>query len=949
MDGSRQNRHARDTQHKYGSTDPIRDQVLYLQRLASIEIPEAEMSQQEYEEKESLRLSLEQICRDAVTRYERNFDEEFDANTVELKCFGSLSSGFATHSSDMDLAILSPKSSPAISSVESPIPRLLEKTLLDLGFGVRLLTKTRVPIIKFCEKPTPELAQALLQEREKWEMERDSPPKPKRGKCSNREGDEKSKDDPKKVPSAGSAPANDDTKNGGEPSRAPISNSNHQAGDKTSQSGGKSGSSPATDEVNASTDAPRSDAELVYLYKLAMDEGWYDAEERKIINTFLSAVSKQGPGSEDASLQTARLQLKSLSDILHRYRAPIVNHLDFPRTGVGIQCDINFSNPLALHNTLLLKCYSHCDPRVRPMILFVKAWAKRRKINSPYHGTLSSYGYVLMVLHYLVNIVNPSIVPNLQTTRKAAQDKSPGNNDIIDGYGVRFWRSADEIKDLARHGMLTRNVTDTVGSLLRGFFHYYAQQGFYSPSGGFCWAKDVLSLRTERGILSKQSKDWTGARTVTIEPTIPGGEVREIRYRYLLAIEDPFETDHNIARTVVHNGICAIREEFRRAHFIIQGVGRTGVQELFAEAENREHLGWRAFGPLPKTEDAATQSKDQPGGPSPGNEKPVPAKEKLATGSVPVKEKLPTGPVPIKVKLPTVSVPVKEKLLTGSVPVNEKLLSGSVPVNEKLPTRSGPSKEKLPTEPLPGIKERGPGGPLRKEGVTTFSSEEKPNVGFSSEAKRVRGNKDQSAKKALDGSQKSSSNRNPVVKDAQVPSALNKNSLSTPGSRDSAESPAKTRDNGDRESTNRKDGPKPRRSYPNKYRRRVPVENALRSESHENLPPPHLRIPTVIPDIRVTAPSTGEPTSPGSTHEPAAEGTTYMHNGLVCNIQAPPALSRDSAPTWQEASSLSFQHRDIRAPDGNADNGSTGAGDIASSDSGAGWATSTAAATSPEE
>ena len=294
--------------------------------------------------------------------------------------------------------------------------------------------------------------------------------------------------------------------------------------------------------------------------------------------------------------------------------------------------------------------------------------------------------------------------------------------------------------------------------------------------------------------------------------------------------------------------------------------------------------------------------------------------------------------VPIKVKLPTVSVSVQEKLLTGSVPVNEKS-----------PTGSDPSKEKLPTEPLPGVKEKAPAGPLRKDGVTTSSSEEKPNVGLSSEAKRVRSNKDQPAKKAVDGSRNSSSNRNPVVNDAQGPSALNKNSLSTPGSRDSAESPAKTRDNGDRESTNRKDGPKPRRSHPNKHRRRVPAENALRSEPNENLPPPHLRIPTVIPDIRVTAPSTGEPTSPGSTHEPAAEGTTYMHNGSICNIQAPPTLSRDSAPTSQEASSLSFQHRDIRAPDENADNGSTGAGDIASSDSGAGWATSTAAATSSEE
>ena len=48
------------------------------------------------------------------------------------------------------------------------------------------------------------------------------------------------------------------------------------------------------------------------------------------------------------------------------------------------------------------------------MGIFVKVWAKARKINTPYHGTLSSYGYVLMVLHYLMNVAKPPVIPNLQ-------------------------------------------------------------------------------------------------------------------------------------------------------------------------------------------------------------------------------------------------------------------------------------------------------------------------------------------------------------------------------------------------------------------------------------------------------------------------------------------------------------------------------------------------------
>ncbi|MCJ1466313.1 hypothetical protein MMC07_004932 [Pseudocyphellaria aurata] len=840
VDGSQQSHQARDTQQKYRPADTVRDQNLYLEALASVEVPKAEMGQQELEEKESLRLSLEQICRDAVTQYERKKNKEFDESTVVLKCFGSLSSGFATHSSDMDLAILSPESTPALSSNESEIPRLLEKALLDLGFGARLLTRARVPIIKFCEKPTPELVKALLGEREKWEKERDAPPKPKVEKSSTKKGEESKK-----------------KSNKGEESKTVKSNKAEENVDSSQKSG----------ENDALNEVPRSDAELVFLYNLAMDEGWYDAEERKIIKNFCSAVSMGLSGWDDDTLQKARLELNSLTKILHKYRAPVENQLDFPKSGVGIQCDINFSNPLALHNTLLLKCYSLCDPRIRPMILFVKAWAKRRKINSPYHGTLSSYGYVLMVLHYVVNIANPSIAPNLQTTRKAAHDDSPGNDAIIDGYNVRFWRSEAEIQDLARHGMLTRNLADTVGSLLRGFFHYYAQQGFYSPSGGFCWAKDVLSLRTERGILSKQAKDWTGAKTVTIEPTVPGGTSREIRHRYLLAIEDPFETDHNIARTVVHNGIIAIRDEFRRANWIIQSVGRPGMQDLFAEAENREHLGRRAFGPLPRKDNPATQSKDQPAaGPSSKDEQPI-------SGA-------------------------SQKSLTGSLP---------------------------------------------EKGEPGCNNAERPAGGCSSEGKVVRTDKDQPAKKAVNGNRNSSHNKNMLVKEDQVPSVTNKSSPITPASRESVKSYAKRRPKRDKEHFNRQSGNK---RGPFGQGKPGPPENPSPNDMTENKPPPHLNSSSVSPTVTVTALSVQEPSSSESEFKTNTQESTYMHQGLVCNIQAPSTLTRDSAPTSQD-SRLSAHQDDISIPDENSNDSGTGA--VAGSlESSTGGSTSTTAETSPE-
>ncbi|KAK5998131.1 Terminal uridylyltransferase cid1 [Cladobotryum mycophilum] len=295
----------------------------------------------------------------------------------------------------------------------------------------------------------------------------------------------------------------------------------------------------------------------------------------------------------------------SLNQSHDRYRDP----LEFPKTGAGVQCDINFSAHLALQNTLLLRCYSHTDARVRPMVLFVKHWAKVRGINSGYRGTLSSYGYVLMVLHYLVNIAQPFLCPNLQQLApKPLQHSSRAEieaNSSYRGYNVQFWRNEQQIIQLALSNQLNHN-TDSIGNLLRGFFEYFAQNGAMSnvSSRGFDWGRDVISLRTHGGLLSKQEKGWTGAKTVyevqkATSDTNRSGEqnsafaehdspsklehkaeqVKEVRLRYLFAIEDPFELDHNVARTVTHNGIVSIRDEFRRAWRIIRATGNGNVSE----------------------------------------------------------------------------------------------------------------------------------------------------------------------------------------------------------------------------------------------------------------------------------------------------------------------------------------------------------------------------------
>lgn len=131
------------------------------------------------------------------------------------------------------------------------------------------------------------------------------------------------------------------------------------------------------------------------------------------------------------------------------------------------------------------------------------------------------------------------------------------------------------------------------------------------------WTQDTLSLRTIGGIIPKQAKGWTGAKTETVDLSGPGPQTKEIRQRYLFAIEDPFETEHNIARTVVHNGIVAIRDEFRRAHTLIKNAGNfpgKGPEDLLAEADERENLQYRPFGPRPRKDIAPSPNGSKEGG-----------------------------------------------------------------------------------------------------------------------------------------------------------------------------------------------------------------------------------------------------------------------------------------------------------------------------------------------
>jgi DNA polymerase sigma len=89
-------------------------------------------------------------------------------------------------------------------------------------------------------------------------------------------------------------------------------------------------------------------------------------------------------------------------NILMNARIPIIKFID-PDT--KLNCDICLNNFLAYQNTCLIKEYFNIDDRCIKLIYFVfyfffylkiKFWSKKRELNEPYKGTLSSYAFVIM-------------------------------------------------------------------------------------------------------------------------------------------------------------------------------------------------------------------------------------------------------------------------------------------------------------------------------------------------------------------------------------------------------------------------------------------------------------------------------------------------------------------------------------------------------------------------
>jgi len=251
-----------------------------------------------------------------------------------------------------------------------------------------------------------------------------------------------------------------------------------------------------------------------------------------------------------------------------------------------MECDLSMHNPLAVLNTSLLRTYAEINPVPRVLAAVIKRWAKARDINNPARHTLSSYGYIIMLLHFLTfhqrsgnglvtsassksekpaNGQNLPLLPNLQWMDSSWPSMQPGTpyvehaalpkksiqhpleeRAVVNAYF--YHPNAAMLQNLQR---LFPGQDLSLGILLASFFRYYAYE--------FDYKRYVVSLHSTlaHGLVEREVKaEFDGWRN----------------YSAALTIEDPFETFYDVAHVLRGGYYHRIRREFAVAYSKIADV-----------------------------------------------------------------------------------------------------------------------------------------------------------------------------------------------------------------------------------------------------------------------------------------------------------------------------------------------------------------------------------------
>lgn len=185
-----------------------------------------------------------------------------------------------------------------------------------------------------------------------------------------------------------------------------------------------------------------------------------------------------------------------------------------------ISIDITVHNLLPINNSKMIRLYSLFDQRFHILGIFLKHWVKINNIKGAPNGYLSSYALLILIIHFLQNIVEPKVLPVLQEIKKETIEYKYHNGEIELTTNLYYEQDFDKMKEYMNVINCGNENESTVTELLMQFFEYYSY---------------IYNCNNNHYLISIKHSDKKPAINCK---------------QYAFPIEDPFDLSHNPGKSL---------------------------------------------------------------------------------------------------------------------------------------------------------------------------------------------------------------------------------------------------------------------------------------------------------------------------------------------------------------------------------------------------------------
>lgn len=220
-----------------------------------------------------------------------------------------------------------------------------------------------------------------------------------------------------------------------------------------------------------------------------------------------------------------------------RANTPIVKFFHIP---TETNCDVTFKTPLGAQNSRLIAFLLHSDPRLLPMSVFIKYWAKVHELSGT--GKLTNYALTLMIIFYLQQPPH-SVLPAVAWLQRDAAHAC-----VVDHWDAGFMDTPALLPPSSN--------TASIAELLGGFYEYYSLFNF-----------DEMVICPYLGVPIKREL-FVDTTSIPDEfdrykNNVLNHYVMPIRFQTPFVVQDPFEQCHNVASTITSKLAIDIKTYFK--------------------------------------------------------------------------------------------------------------------------------------------------------------------------------------------------------------------------------------------------------------------------------------------------------------------------------------------------------------------------------------------------